>query len=255
MAFVTVLVCLNALASVGPAPAHRPPAQEPARPAVKVFVDCASCFETFLREEVTFVDYVRDRADANVHVLITTAETASGGLEHTLAFIGRPPFEGVDRTLRTVTTSSDPEDVIRRQLANALRIGLVGYVAHAEVPPHLTVSVAGDRTALPAGRADRWNKWVFSLQGSASFSGEESRRQRQIGADVSADRITPEWKVTFGLELDHEREEFDLDEDVPVNVTRRERDFRWLVVKGLGEHWSVGAEGEIESSTFENTKL
>jgi hypothetical protein len=223
---------------------------------VKVFLDCSECFETFLREEVAFVDYVRDRVDANVHVLITSAETGGGGLEHTLALIGLPPFEGVNHTLRTVTTSSDTEDVIRRQLANALRIGLLTYVARTEVPRELAVSVHVDaRGVPPAGGADRWNKWVFSLQGSASFDGEESSRERQLGAEIGADRITPEWKITLGLEVDHEREEFDLDEENPVRVARRERDFRWLAVKGLGQHWSIGAEGDIESSTFENTRL
>jgi hypothetical protein len=29
----------------------------------------------------------------------------------------------------------------------------------------------------------------------------------------------------------------------------------WQVVKGLGEHWSAGAMGEVESSTFDNMKL
>jgi hypothetical protein len=93
------------------------------------------------------------------------------------------------------------------------------------------------------------------VRGSASFDGEESSRERQIGASASADRITPLWKTTLGIEIDHETEEFDLDEDNPVKVVRRERDFRWLVVQGLGEHWSIGAQGEIESSTFENTKF
>jgi hypothetical protein len=248
-------VCI-ALASGGPVVASSLQAPQSSRAAVKVFLDCSSCFETFLREEVTFVDYVRDRVDANVHVLITSAETGGGGHEHTLAFIGLPPFEGVDHTLRTVTTSSDPEDVVRRQLANALRIGLLTYVARSEVPRELAVSVSVDsRKAQPGSAADRWNKWVFSLQGSASFTGEESRRQRELGTEIGADRITPEWKITLGLEVDHEREEFDLDEENPVRVARRERDFRWLAVKGLGQHWSIGAEGDIESSTFENTRL
>jgi hypothetical protein len=96
---------------------------------------------------------------------------------------------------------------------------------------------------------------VFSLRGSASFQGEESSRQRQVGASISADRITPDWKITFGSDIDHETEEFDLDEDEPVEVRRRERDLDWLAVKALGEHWSVGATGTFESSTFNNTKF
>jgi len=230
--------------------------QATSAPQVKVFLDCDECFQDFLRTDVTFVDYVRDRAEATVHVLITRAETGSGGREHTLAFMGRPPLEGTDHTLKTVTTSSDPEDVVRRQLATALRIGLLNYVAKAGVPPQLAVTVRlGSEDARPAVAGDRWNNWVFSLQGSAAFDGEESSRERSIGVEVGADRITPDWKITLGTEIDHQREEFDLDEDDPVKVERRERDFQWLAVKALGDHWSIGAEGDVESTTFDNTKL
>jgi hypothetical protein len=248
-AFFMVVSCAIA---VSPAAA-----QEAARTApVKVFLDCDRCFPDFLRTEVTFVDYVRDRAEANVHVLITAAETGSGGREYTLAFVALPPFAGGDRTLQTVTTSSDPEDVIRRQLANSLRVGLLNYVVGNGVPADLAVAVKlGSGSAPAQPTRDRWNNWVFSVQGSAAFDGEESSRERSIGVEIGGDRITPNWKTTLGIEIDHEREEFDLDEEDPVKVERRERDFQWLVVKALGEHWSVGAEGDVESTTFENRKL
>jgi hypothetical protein len=231
-----------------------PAAAQP--PQVKAFLDCQDCFADFLRTEVTFVDFVRDRTEADVHVLITAAETGSAGVEYTIAFIGLKAFSGTDRTLKTVTVRADPEDVVRRQLANSLRVGLLNYVVGNGVPPNLAVSI---RLESPDGReaqaTDRWNHWVFSVQASASLQGEESSRQRQLGGSVSADRITPDWKITLGSELDHETEEFDLDEENPVKVQRRERDFNWLVVKGLGEHWSIGAQGDVESSTFDNIKL
>lgn len=236
--------------AAGQAPATTQPSQ------LKVFLDCQRCFGDFLRAEVTFVDYVRDRVEADVHVLITSVETGSGGREYTAAFTGLKTHAGTDRTIRTVTTRNDPEDIVRRQLANALRVGLLNYMVAGSVPPNLAVSVrvgAGDRAAAPT--KDKWNHWVFSVRGAASFSGEESSRERQLGGRVSADRITPDWKITLGSEFDHETEEFDLDEDDPVKVERRERDFNFLAVKALGEHWSVGGLAEIESSTFDNVKL
>src|SRR5438067_5260352 len=36
--------------------------------AVRVFLDCNSCDETFLKTEITYIDYVRDRTDADLHV-------------------------------------------------------------------------------------------------------------------------------------------------------------------------------------------
>jgi hypothetical protein len=225
-------------------------------PAIRIFLDCSSCFADYVRTELTFVDYVRDRTEADVHVIVTTSETGSGGREYTAAFIGAGAFAGVDQTLKAVTTPSDPEDVVRRQLTNMLRVGLLGYVARRGMPQQMEVQVEVEQasSATPADR-DPWNYWVFSLRGSASFQGEESTRETQLSGSFGADRITPDWKLTFGASLDHENERFDLDEDDPVSVERREREFNWLVVKGLGEHWSVGAEGDVESSTFSNTEL
>jgi hypothetical protein len=225
-------------------------------PQLKVFLDCQQCFSEFMRTELTFVDFVRDRTEAEVHVLVTSVETGGGGREYTVAFIGTGARQGVDYTFRTLTTRDDPEDVVRRQLATTLRIGLLNYITRTDVPKGLEVSVKlGSEEQRPAVTGDRWNNWVFSVRGSASFQGEESSRQQRVGASLSADRITPDWKITFGGDIDHETEEFELDEDEPVKVRRRERELDWLVVKALGEHWSVGATGGFESSTFNNVRL
>ena len=252
-AFLIIPILLGGVG--GQAAAVQAP-QASARAQIKVFLDCEECFADFLRTEIEFVDFVRDRTEADVHVLITRAQTGSGGLEYTVALIGAGRFQALSDTLKTVTTTSDSDDTIRRQLATAVRVGLLAFLTREAVPPALDVTVRlGSEAQRPAVAGDRWNNWVFSLRGSASFDGEESSRERQIGASMSADRITPEWKITLGGELEQEREEFDLDEDDPVKVERRERDFDWLVVKGLGEHWSIGAAGDLESSTFDNTKF
>jgi hypothetical protein len=228
------------------------------QPRLQVFLDCGSnCFADYLREETPFVDFVRDRAEASVHVIITSTGTGSGGEEYVVSFIGLGTRAGRDSTLKTVTGTGDPEDIRRRQLLTTLQIGLLSYLAAEGVPQELSVDVELEPAAAGAvaARADPWNSWVFSLRGSGSMSGEESNRERQISAELSADRITPDWKTTFGLEIDQETEEFDLDDDDPVKVHRRERDFSWLLVKALGEHWSMGATGEVQSSTFDNIKL
>jgi hypothetical protein len=250
-AAVLIALTCSAMAATRPAlHAQTPP------PQIRVFLDCTECFSDFLRTEVTFVDYVRDRSEADVHILVTSTETGGGGREYTAAFIGAGSYQGIDHTLKAVTTPSDSEDVVRRQLATTVRIGLLNYVARSGVPQRLGVTVRlGSEDDRPAVTGDRWNNWVFSLQGSASFEGEESSRESQLGASVGADRITPDWKITLGAELDHETEEFDLDEDEPVKVKRQEREFSTLTVKSLGEHWSAGVSTDLESSTFNNIRF
>jgi hypothetical protein len=256
--FRAALILLTGL--IDPAAPSRVEAQDtrpsPQRAQLKVFLDCQSCDSNFLRTEIPFVDYVRDRTEAEVHLMIREARTASGGREYTLELTGQQQFQNLSHTLKTVTTNSDTDDTIRRQLAAAVRVGLLRVLTNESVPPELQVTVRlGTEEQRPAVAGDRWNNWVFSLRGSASFEGEESSEQRQLGVRVSADRITPEWKISFGGEIDHEHEEFDLDEETPVIADSRERDFSWMVVKALGEHWSAGATGEVESSTFDNMKL
>ncbi|OFW26282.1 MAG: hypothetical protein A3H97_23455 [Acidobacteria bacterium RIFCSPLOWO2_02_FULL_65_29] len=210
----------------------------------------------YLREEIEFVDHVRDPADADVHVIITSAETSADGREYSADFIGQRALAPLGRTLKAIAADADSDDIVRRRIATMLRIGLLNFVAADQVPRNLSVAVEADSPA--AGQAvtrDRWNSWVFSLRGSGSFEGEESQRQVEASGEVSGDRITPNWKITLGASFEQQNERFDLDEDVPVEAERREREFRWLVVKALHEHWSAGIEGAVLSSTFDNAKL
>ena len=56
--------------------------------ALCVFLDCQGCDFDYLRTELPFVNYVRDRRDAQVHVLITREQTGGGGRAITIDFVG-----------------------------------------------------------------------------------------------------------------------------------------------------------------------
>ncbi len=99
--------------------AERQAPPQPSASQMRVFLDCDNCYADFLQSEIKFVDYVRDRTEADVHVLITRAGTASGGIEFALAFIGRGRFDGVGDTLKTVTENAATDDIIRRQIATS----------------------------------------------------------------------------------------------------------------------------------------
>ena len=59
----------------------------------------------------------------------------------------------------------------------------------------------------------------------------------------------------MGFEIEHSREDFDLDEDEPLRAMRNERDFDGLVARSLNDHWSVGGRASIDSSTFDNIAI
>ena len=223
---------------------------------LKVYLDCDDCFGDYIREEVDMVEYVRDPAEADVHILVSRSDTGSGGTERAVALIGVGRFKGLDFKSRALSQSGDTEDTQRQRLATAITIGLLNYLSSDGVSGGLTVEV--EQTAQP-GQAgpvtDPWNFWVMSVQGSIAMTGEESNRQLDLGAEIAADRITDDWKITFGAEIEHRREDFDLDEDEPLRAERSERDFDALVARSLNDHWSMGGRASLESSTFENIAI
>ena len=90
-----------ALAQGGAPPAPTAPSATAAAPSdlIRIFLDCNQCDGEYLRQNVGFVDYVRDRTDADFHVLVTTQETGGGGTSWVVRFIGLGRFQGQERQL------------------------------------------------------------------------------------------------------------------------------------------------------------
>jgi hypothetical protein len=169
--------------------------------------------------------------------------------------MGQGALDPVANTQRVTTSSDVTEDSTRRALASALTIGLLPFVTRDAVPPGLevtaTVPAADGQPAIGDAR-DPWNRWIVSVNGNASFDSEESTRESEWEVSIGTDRITPDWKLTFGLNIEGSREEFDLEDEQPLAVERLDRTFSGLAGRSLGEHWSVGVLSRLRTSTFEN---
>ncbi len=73
--------------------------------------------------------------------------------------------------------------------------------------------------------------------------------------NVSANHVTPEWKIRFGLSADTDKRVYTYEEEGIVETITsisKDRDFSAMAVKSLSEHWSVGGWAEAESSTYSN---
>ena len=226
-----------------------------AQPAarLRVFLDCDFCFEDYIVDEVDIVEYVRDPAEADIQIIVTESDTAGGGTERTVSFVGLGRFKGIDHSIRALTDSSDTEDTERSRLATAMTIGLLNYMSRAGVTGDFTVDASHrQQLSVVAAGLDPWKGWAFTLGSDISLDGEETQREMNVQGEFSADRITDDWKITVGATVEYTREDFDLDEDEPLRAIRNERELNWLAVKSLTDHWSVGASGSAGSSTFEN---
>jgi hypothetical protein len=265
--FPIVLVLLALAFVLGPV--SRAAAQEPPPPpggqtidelkktALRVFLDCDSCDLEYIKTEITFVNYVRDRLEAQVHVLISTQSTGGGGTEYTLTFIGQNDCRDAKDIQKYYSVKTDTDDDVRRGLVKALKLGLAGFVARTPIACRLAIDYAPPEKAAEA--RDRWRSWVFSLSGDGWFSGEETYTSRMVDGSFSANRVTPASKLRLGLSVDEERQRYEIEDDLGAVTTIKGKSSSWdasgLYVKSLGEHWSAGVFVEAESSFFSNIDL
>lgn len=248
---------------LGLAPARAQGQQETeaqAEPSLRVFLDCDGrfCDFDFFRREIPFVSYTRDREDAQVHLLITSEQTGSGGYRFTLDFIGRERFAGLDDRLEVTTRANLASEQVLTQLTRIARLGILRYVARTPQASAIQVvyEAGAEEEAAPAtAEEDPWNFWTFRVRGNANLDADDRTQFYRLSAGVSADRITEGLKLEFGLGGSYNESEFEINDTTSVTSLRRSYDLNALTVWSLSEHWSVGARGRASHSTFSNQDL
>jgi hypothetical protein len=226
--------------------------EELKKTAPKIYIDCDWCDIEYIKTEITFVNYVRDRKEAQVHVLITTQTTGSGGREYTLTFMGQLDCAGQDDVLKYYSNKTDTDDEVRKGLVQMLKVGLMRYVAKTPISKRIAVSLMDQ--VKPTSVIDKWNFWVFSLSARGYFNGQKSILYNSLYSTVSINRVTPALKIRTSVMLNRYFNKYDI-EGESIESTLSTRRFSGLVVKSLGEHWSAGAYLALTSSSYSNIKF
>lgn len=226
---------------------------------LRVYLDCQTwgCDGDYFRTEIDWVNWVRDRTVADIHVLVTAQETGAGGRRFQLNFIGRSRFAAIADTLEVGTGPTATDDDRRSLLAHRLRVGLLRYAATTPLIDRIRVTVAdsasGDEETSVAGpQDDPWNFWVFRVGLSGNVNGESRSTFGRISGSASASRVTEEWKFTLRANSSYNESTFELSDGEEVVTIRRSNGLDGLLVKNLGSHWSGGLTLSALSSTFSN---
>jgi hypothetical protein len=225
-----------------------------------VFFDCdgRNCNSDYYRTEISWVNWVRDRRDADVHVIMTSSVTGSGGREYQLDFIGVEGQEDYqDQALfQTLPTDTDREAL--DGITHTLGIGLARFANVVGFRGLVTLAAAEAEHADPDRRLvsqdevdDPWNLWVFRVNGSGNLDGESTRETIRLNSSFSASRVTPTWKLNFNGYVSFNRVEFEL-EDGLFEDTRTDWGLNQLVVYAVADHWSIGVQGQLARMTRVN---
>ena len=220
--------------------------------AVKVYIDCGSCDLEYIKTEITFVNYVRDRKEADVHVLVTTQATGSGGREYTLSFLGQNGFSDVKDIQKYYSEKTETDDEVRQGLVKALKLGLLSYVGRTPISSRLAVNFKSLPQTGPV--VDKWKSWIFSLSGGGYFNGEKSYTYHSLNGSFSANRVTEAMKLKLSASLRTSQDTFEY-EGTEIKSKRDSSSLSGLYVFSLNEHWSAGVSFGAQSSTYSNLDL
>lgn len=222
------------------------------RDALKIFLDCMSCDEDYIKREIPFINYVRDRKEAQIHLMVTSQRTGSGGEEYTFHFLGQNEFEGQNDTLKYFSMTDDTREVTRKGQTDIIKLGLMRYVAKTPLSKHINIQYTQpDKEELVE---DKWKSWVFETRVSSYINAQKSVKWYYVSGSFSARKVTPDWKLEFDLDQSINYEEYVVGEDTVKSRTQHQS-FDGLIVKSLGEHWSIGGMAEILSYSYSNYKL
>ncbi|HUF49774.1 MAG TPA: hypothetical protein VMN60_03015 [Longimicrobiales bacterium] len=227
--------------------------------AVAVFLDCQTfgCDSEHVRNEIRFVNWVRERTVADVHVLVTSQGAGGGGTAYQLAFIGARAFADDSVTLAAAVNQNATESERRDLVTNRIAQGLLRYATRTAAADRIRIEFAADGEAargLTDDGTDPWNYWVFGARLNGSIEGASRSEVQELELSFDASRVTAEWKLNFEIEGTHEKERLELRDRT---VTRLVKDYEanGLVARALAPLWSAGLGFEVGRSTFENQKF
>jgi len=231
------------------AQSDNPPADILRKGALKLFLDCRSCDINYTREEIPYVNYVRDTFSAEVYLLVTSQNAGSGGQQYTMTFEGAGRFEGMNDTLVYTSNPDETSSIMREKKTNLIKMGLMRYVART--PVFSEIEISSNSSLKQEEVVDKWNSWVFELQTSPRYTAEESYKRFFISNSVNISRVTEDFKLEVEFDMSNNKQKF-IEDDVETVYVRKERSLDNLFVKSLGDHWSAGLKWDLGSSTNEN---
>ena len=259
---------LLALAAAAFAVPSRSLAALQAAPTPRVFFDCRSpeCDQTYYRTEIAWVSWVRDQADADVYVLMTSQETGGGGREYLLDLEGRGANADFRTGVRYRATATDTERERLDGIALTLGLSLAQFATQAGFRDLVALQTLrsdeqGVGDAAPGGLVsadqveDPWNLWTFRVNANGSFEGQSSRREWRVNTGFNADRVTPTWKQSYQASFNRRSQRIEFDDRAPFEDDRHDWSVNWRVVYSLAEHASFGVSGNVGRNTSNNQDI
>ncbi|MFN2379857.1 MAG: DUF481 domain-containing protein [Bacteroidales bacterium] len=216
--------------------------------ALNVYMEASD----YIKEQIPFVNYVRDRMVADLIIIKTLEGTGSGGSERTFFLEGTGKCGGMRDTISFSTSPDETYEQIREREAQLLKMGLIRYIMKTPLSDYIDINFS--QPIQQEVSSDKWNSWVFRAGMNGMLNGESSYKSSNISGNFSANRVTSDWKININSRYSRRMSEYEIGDDIYTSNTNT-ANVNALIVKSINEHWSYGGSGSVSSSTYSNYDL
>tara|TARA_R100001377_G_scaffold46068_1_gene26438 strand:- start:977 stop:2212 length:1236 start_codon:yes stop_codon:yes gene_type:complete len=219
---------------------------------LKIYLDCNICDNTYIKQNLGNVQFVRDQNLGDVHLFFVTQQNGSGGRLYEIDFIGKNTFENIKYKLSFSTDTNMTNDDVRNQILDQLKLGLVRYWIEKGATDSVSVNVdSPENNEQKLEENDPWDYWVFGLGANGYFNGQETNKYSNLNGDLSIKRVTEENKFLLRLGIGEDKSTFTYGDEDIIAINSNKYLFISDVLS-INDNWSYGFFADLGASTYSN---
>lgn len=223
--------------------------------SIKLFLKC-SCDSNYIRDQINYIDYVRDQEDANIILEVYGDPNGNRG-KYSIYFIGKNNFIGMDDKLSFESHPKMTNDEIRSGLKDKIQTGILKYLVKTTDINDLNISITKPESNISDNDSlivDKWKNWIFEISASGYYEKESSRKVNDFNGRFEVNRYTEDWRIETTLRFFKRIEEF-LSENNNFKSSRVYKGAYGKIVRSISDHWSTGIFYGLSEDSYENIKF
>ena len=219
---------------------------------LKVFIEGIWLDFDYMRRHLQYIDFVNDPAVADIHIIINTRTSGSGGQVYSLRY-NNNSFENFSEfTLSCTSAASDTYEERREKIVNSITLGLMPFANETEEGPNIVIRYKGKQKEIkPIVTEDPWNSWTFRGGLNGNIYMEESRKNLNYSYNLRADRVTEDWRIRNSGQMSVRTQQY-VDEGETYRSENTSSSISSSIVNSLSSRWSAGAFFGYSNSNYSN---
>jgi hypothetical protein len=219
------------------------------------FFDCEFCDQTYYRQQIDYVNFVRDRSLADIYSLLTINAIGTGGSKYMLFFMGQNKFKSNSDTLTFQTLPNASEAEIRQEILEQMKKGLLKYLVQTDLIKRIKYEIVGQKEELQSDKVrDKWNFWTISLNSRLNGDGNSYQSSINMSYGFNINRTTEKIKTESGFGFGLNQQIFKINDSTIVRGNQSNSGGYHYLAFSLGKHFALGHFASYFQTTPQNLK-